>query len=300
MSNNNYYQNPGFSAQLPGVQPPISANQQAQYQGGFQQQAYYPPQSSFGPPQGGLPPPPSTNSFTGPPQYNGAGGSITQPPKSNVQFFSIAGGAPTPSNVLSATPPSIAPPPTFNSNQQIPAGSYVGPPPTSSAGLQPNYGGSAHTANFIAAPPTIGNLYAPGQEYPYKGASSNNLAGMPSEFDSNQEGNVPGGPTLPGIEEMDLSIQCNSQFLRSTTGKLLNSQASSNASRVPLGIVCRPMAGDVGVENTYIDVVDFGNTGIIRCKRCRTYINPFVSFIDNGRQWRYVNAAWIYSQPGIH
>jgi len=119
MSNNNFYQNPGFSAQLPGAQPPISANQQAQYQGGFQQQAYYPPQSSFGPPQGGLPPPPSTNSFTGPPQYNGAGGSITQPPKSNVQFFSIAGGAPTPSNVLSATPPSIAPPPTFNSNQQI-------------------------------------------------------------------------------------------------------------------------------------------------------------------------------------
>ncbi|CAN0508593.1 unnamed protein product, partial [Discosporangium mesarthrocarpum] len=24
----------------------------------------------------------------------------------------------------------------------------------------------------------------------------------------------------------------------------------------------------------------------MRCKRCRTYINPFVSWLNNGRQWR--------------
>lgn len=24
----------------------------------------------------------------------------------------------------------------------------------------------------------------------------------------------------------------------------------------------------------------------MRCKRCRTYINPFVSWLGNGRQWR--------------
>ncbi|KAJ1439167.1 Sec23/Sec24 trunk domain-containing protein, partial [Ochromonadaceae sp. CCMP2298] len=32
-----------------------------------------------------------------------------------------------------------------------------------------------------------------------------------------------------------------------------------------------------------IEVVDFGSTGIVRCKRCRTYINPFVTWADNGR-----------------
>jgi len=26
--------------------------------------------------------------------------------------------------------------------------------------------------------------------------------------------------------------------------------------------------------------------GVVRCRRCRTYINAFVSFIDNGRRWR--------------
>ena len=68
------------------------------------------------------------------------------------------------------------------------------------------------------------------------------------------------------------------------------------------------MAGDKGVSNDEIEVVDFGATGItalsfltrifvmkivfsfslgiIRCKRCRTYINPFVTWADNGRRWR--------------
>ena len=27
-------------------------------------------------------------------------------------------------------------------------------------------------------------------------------------------------------------------------------------------------------------------TGIVRCKRCRTYINPYVTWTDNGRRWR--------------
>lgn len=84
-------------------------------------------------------------------------------------------------------------------------------------------------------------------------------------------------------------------------------QAQATASRIPLGIMCKPMAGDKGVSNDEIEVVDFGATGIavltdsvrinkkmtfffwigiIRCKRCRTYINPFVTWADNGRRWR--------------
>lgn len=56
-------------------------------------------------------------------------------------------------------------------------------------------------------------------------------------------------------------------------------------SRVPLGVVIRSLAPDGDGEDN-IDVVNFGTTGIVRCKRCRTYINPFVSWMDNGRRWR--------------
>lgn len=39
-------------------------------------------------------------------------------------------------------------------------------------------------------------------------------------------------------------------------------QAQATASRIPLGIMCKPMAGDKGVSNDEIEVVDFGATGI--------------------------------------
>ena len=35
-----------------------------------------------------------------------------------------------------------------------------------------------------------------------------------------------------------------------------------------------------------VPVVNFGNCGVIRCRRCRTYMNPFVSWLDAGRRWR--------------
>jgi protein transport protein SEC24 len=92
--------------------------------------------------------------------------------------------------------------------------------------------------------------------------------------------------SLPGLEDMDTSLQCNSAFLRSSCSTILNAQNLAHAAKVPMGIFCQPMAGDVGTTNPEVDVVDFGNTGIVRCKRCRTYINPFVSWVDNGRRWK--------------
>lgn len=35
-----------------------------------------------------------------------------------------------------------------------------------------------------------------------------------------------------------------------------------------------------------VPVVSFGTSAIVRCRRCRTYINPFVAFTDSGRRWR--------------
>ncbi|PPR89379.1 hypothetical protein GOBAR_AA31307 [Gossypium barbadense] len=35
-----------------------------------------------------------------------------------------------------------------------------------------------------------------------------------------------------------------------------------------------------------VPVINFALTGIIRCRRCRTYVNPYVTFTDAGRKWR--------------
>lgn len=307
MSNNQYYGNPpnaygsgvpnsGYNqAGAPLYQTAPNTNKIMTSTPAYGQPLTNPPPATLSsvPPQYG-------GGFSGPPTFNPSQPQQTvMPPKSNVQFFSMTSGTPTPMTSTAVAPPSIPPPPpsTINnpgfgppaSNVATPPfpGAYAGPP-TSTVGPPLSVQGSA---NFLAAPPGIGSLYgnapaADGQYY-----QSNNLVGMPSAFDNTaggSDGLGPGGvgQSLPGIEDMDLSIQCNPAFLRPTTGKLLSTQAAATASRVPLGIICRPMAGDIGTENGQVDIVDFGSTGIVRCKRCRTYINPFVSWVENGRRWR--------------
>ena len=52
---------------------------------------------------------------------------------------------------------------------------------------------------------------------------------------------------------------------------------------LPVGAIIQPMAR---VGNADVPVVNFGSTGVVRCRRCRTYINAFVKFLDGGRRWR--------------
>lgn len=48
--------------------------------------------------------------------------------------------------------------------------------------------------------------------------------------------------------------------MRATVSKLVNSQAAATNSRLPLGLVCKPMAGDVGIDNE--------GTVLVYCCRC--------------------------------
>ena len=46
-----------------------------------------------------------------------------------------------------------------------------------------------------------------------------------------------------------------------------------------------------------VPVINFGNCGVIRCRRCRTYINPFVSWLDAGRRWRCNGCGLLNDTP---
>jgi protein transport protein SEC24 len=161
-------------------------------------------------------------------------------------------------------------------------------PPTFGANVQPGFGppGAIPGGYPPQAPEYAGQLYGA----PPPGS----MVGMPSAFDATNQvpdiqgmqGGMGSVTNLPSLAEIDLSIQCDPSFLSCTVNKLHVSQVSAASTRIPLGVVCKPMAGDVGTTNDRIEVVDFGTTGIVRCKRCRTYVNPFVSWIDNGRRWR--------------
>ena len=124
----------------------------------------------------------------------------------------------------------MPPPPSGPGGAPAPPGSFyavAGPPGSAIAPAMPDYAG----AIYGAPPPT-------------------STVGMPSAFDTTGPGAslVPTDQnnSLPSLAEVDLSVQCDPVFLRSTVSKLHVSQVSANAARIPLGIICKPMAGDIG------------------------------------------------------
>jgi protein transport protein SEC24 len=100
-------------------------------------------------------------------------------------------------------------------------------------------------------------------------------------------GQTPHGEDAIGgvFSQAQLEAQCDQRFMKLTVGQIPNSASLAQQSGLPIGVVLRPLAPDEHGEDD-IDVVDFGACGIIRCKRCRTYVNPFVQWLDNGRRWR--------------
>lgn len=274
---------------------------------------FYQPPGAAAPPTYGAPPaaapaygaPPAAAPYGAPPSsaYGAPAPVAAAPPsaKPSVQFFSTAGGAVQPA-ATNFAPPQAAPstmgmpPPPTN----VGAPMSMPPPPTGGAPFMAPPGAPG-APPAMAGPPSV----APPQYSAAYGMAApqppNSMAGMPTGFDGGANlATTPGGaPAIPGqasdpnsgsllptLDEIDLSVQCNPNFLRASVSKIVGSQTAANNARIPLGIVCKPMAGDKGITNDEIEVVDFGSTGIIRCKRCRTYINPYVSWTDNGRRWR--------------
>jgi protein transport protein SEC24 len=263
------------------------------------------PVSTSGPPMSGGPPSsmgvgPSSSMSGGPPSSMGG-----QPSSMGGQPSSMSGGPPS---SMGGVPPSshgsfsaMPPPPSnggFQDNMPPPQSQQGGGPQFfSNPGMQSSNLGMQHGS---------GEFGSQGNMQQYNASPSSIQGGIQSQNsfgqDLNaQQQNAPDlSSQLPFLDNIDPSIQCNPAFLRPSVGKLINSQSMAAASRVPLGIICKPMAGDKGNENDQIEVVDFGTTGIVRCKKCRTYINPFVSWMDNGRKWRCNLCGGVNDVPNTY
>jgi hypothetical protein len=70
------------------------------------------------------------------------------------------------------------------------------------------------------------------------------------------------------------------------TGDLLNSSA------MPLAVVVQPLALLEPGEDC-VPVVDFGDSGPIRCGRCKAYLNPFMRFLEGGRRFQCNLCAFV-------
>ncbi|XP_037531091.1 protein transport protein Sec24B [Nematolebias whitei] len=73
-------------------------------------------------------------------------------------------------------------------------------------------------------------------------------------------------------------VNCSPQTFRCTLTSIPQTQALLNKARLPLGLLLHPFR-----DLQQLPVIT-SNT-IVRCRSCRTYINPFVTFLDQ-RRWK--------------
>jgi len=100
-------------------------------------------------------------------------------------------------------------------------------------------------------------------------------------------------------ENIDFDILIPDRFFRLTCDKVPATNSVAIQAKVPLGGVVRPLAPCPDGEEE-VETIQPGSAGIIRCKRCRTYINAFVHWIDHGRSWRCNICAQVNNTPSAY
>ncbi|PNS20683.1 hypothetical protein CAC42_2928 [Sphaceloma murrayae] len=77
---------------------------------------------------------------------------------------------------------------------------------------------------------------------------------------------------------------CSPKYARLTMNNIPSSQEALTSTGLPLGLILQPLAPLQEGEQP-IPVIDFGNEGPPRCRRCRAYINPFMTFRAGGNKF---------------
>ncbi|CAH0476684.1 unnamed protein product [Peronospora belbahrii] len=235
----------------------------------------YPPQMMRGPPLAGVvppmgqgvsvpgPPPPAGSVSLGPPSaQNGLTHQFAKmginghpsPGSAELQRGSVPmGGAMAPPPVIQHHQHSMMPPSAMNQQQQ-------------QSVIKQQHTSDANKNNLPS-----GNFQQP-----------NNMMNDGYRGESGFQGQQLRQET-PLSNEM-MASQCNPRYMRLTVNALPHSLDHANKSKLTYGLIIRPFAPtDEGKD---LDVVNFGTTGVVRCRHCRTYVNPFVQWVDNGRRWR--------------
>ncbi|KAJ8427223.1 hypothetical protein Cgig2_028747 [Carnegiea gigantea] len=206
--------------------------------------------------------------------------------------------------------PVSTPPLTFRPPPQTPGGPMASPSQTFTPAplattppyfaQQPGYG----------PPPSQPGM--PVMQQPLSAPPTSAMQNLIEDFSSLSMGTVPGSmdpgldsKALPRPLEGDVEpsafteaypMNCNPKYFRLTTSGIPNSQSLASRWHLPLGAVVCPLAK--APEGEEVPVVNFGSAGIVRCRRCRTYINPYVTFTDGGRKWRCNMCALLNDVPG--
>ncbi|OPJ75718.1 protein transport protein Sec24B isoform A [Patagioenas fasciata monilis] len=159
--------------------------------------------------------------------------------------------------------------------------------------LQPGYQNAAPPAPVQPSNPGHhpGFQHYP-QQYPGVNQLSSSLGGLSLQHSQQPESLRPVNLTqdrnilpvssvpapVPNLNSDLRKLNCSPDSFRCTLTNIPQTQALLNKAKLPLGLLLHPFR-----DLTQLPVIT--SSTIVRCRSCRTYINPFVSFIDQ-RRWK--------------
>ncbi|KAJ2939654.1 hypothetical protein O0L34_g14373 [Tuta absoluta] len=272
-----------------------------------------PPGPAARPPMGSMSGPPTGPPMNGPPMAPHGSGQPLRPPLSGPPTSQPYGiqrngppGPPMPQQPMPPGPQSQqmgqAPPMQQNMppiTQQMgppmnaPPSSGQSGPPSNMQGRYPQMP-QANYANHQQMPPQPGKQY-PQQQQQYAqgltqqmGQLSVTKQGFDRLWGHQQVDLMACRHILPEYPEDPPEIRLQHQFVdapncspdifRCTVNKIPDTNSLLQKSRLPLGILIHPFK-----DLNHLPVIQC--TTIVRCRACRTYINPFVYFVD-AKRWK--------------
>ncbi|NWR73032.1 SC24C protein, partial [Centropus unirufus] len=250
-------------------------------------------------PAPGFPPPPSS-AGVGPSSY---------PPSTAAPRLPAMPGPPLPGqpgatsrpNHVSSPPPPISglhgpPPPTHppQSGYQMQQNGSFG----QVRGPQPNYGGAyPGTPNYGAQPgppPPPKRLDPDSIPSPIQVIEDDRSNRGSEPFVTGVRGQVP--PLVTTNFLVKDQGNASPRYIRCTSYNIPCTSDMAKQSQVPLAAVIKPLAA-LPPEETLPYLVDHGESGPVRCNRCKAYMCPFMQFIEGGRRFQCCFCSCVTEVP---
>lgn len=201
------------------------------------------------------------------------------PPSGPTPFSTPAQGMPPPSSSPYSTqtwpmqPGQVAPPP-FGASAQAPR-MFGMPPPV-------------HSQSLASMPPAMGGHMGAAVTGQSKIDPNQIPRPVPSSsvvLHETRQGNQ-ANPPPPATSDYIVrdTGNCSPRYMRCTINQIPCTADLLNTSAMQLALLVQPFALPHPSEDP-IQVVDFGESGPVRCSQCKAYINPFMKFIDQGRRF---------------
>ncbi|NXH83992.1 SC24C protein, partial [Edolisoma coerulescens] len=284
---------------LPLAQPPFPGQTVSTQRLPTQVPGFAPPPPSTGvgpssyPPTTGAPRPPA---MPGPPL---PGQTVPGPPPSQPNHVSsppppstMAGLHPGPpmGGLHGPPPPTHPPQPGYQMQQNGSFGQVRGP--------QPNYGGAYPGAPNYGSPP--------GPPPPPKRLDPDSIPSpiQVIEDDRNNRGSEPFVTgvrgQVPPLVTTNFLVKdqgnASPRYIRCTSYNIPCTSDMAKQSQVPLAAVIKPLA-TLPPEETLPYLVDHGESGPVRCNRCKAYMCPFMQFIEGGRRFQCCFCSCVTEVP---